>query len=266
MKKGIIALVLGFALSLLGSSGFAQTTAMDFEGVDCNGNMHHLFADLDAGNAVILEFFMNNCSPCVTAGTKLEALKADLLAEYPGMIKSYAFGFNNTYSCTTINNWVNNNGFSSAPMDSGAAQVAYYGGMGMPTIVILGGGSNHSVLGSPYIGFSTSDTTQMASDIRGFLNTATGIQVQNDPLETVSVFPNPSQDRIQLNVNVTAAGNLRIEMLDLTGRQVRVLCDEVVGVGTFTQSFSTSTLASGSYMIKMNASGNLTNRKVSVVH
>ncbi len=24
-------------------------------------------------------------------------------------------------------------------MDSGAAQVAYYGGMGMPTIVILGG-------------------------------------------------------------------------------------------------------------------------------
>ena len=28
----------------------------------------------------------------------------------------------------------------------------------MPTIVILGGGTNHAVLGSPYVGFATSDT------------------------------------------------------------------------------------------------------------
>jgi hypothetical protein len=266
MKNCFASVVFGLFLFLMSFSGFAQTTAMDFQGVDCNGNMQHLFADLDAGNAVILEFFMNNCTPCITAGGKLEAMKSDLLAEFPGKVRSYAIGFTNSYSCTTVANWVNNNGFTSIPMDSGATQVAYYGGMGMPTIVILGGGSAHSVLGSPYVGFSTSDTITMGSDIRGFLNTATGMQVQNDPLETVSVFPNPTQDRIQLNVNVTAAGNLRIEMLDLTGRQVRLLCDEVVGVGTFTQSFSTSTLASGSYMIKVNASGNLTNRKVSVVH
>ncbi len=33
MKKEKDRIGLGFALSLLGSSGFAQTTAMDFEGV-----------------------------------------------------------------------------------------------------------------------------------------------------------------------------------------------------------------------------------------
>lgn len=266
MKKCFTSLVFGLSLFLMAFSGFAQTTAMDFQGVDCNGNMQHLFADLDAGNAVILEFFMNNCSPCVTAGSKLEAMKSDLLAEFPGKIKSYAFGFNNTYSCTTVANWVNNNGFTSSPNDSGATQVAYYGGMGMPTIVILGGGTAHTVLGSPYIGFSTSDTIAMAADIRTFLSPATGMQVQIDPLKMVSFFPNPSQDLFHLNVRVLTAGNLSIALLDLTGKQVRLLCDETVGAGTFTQSYSTSTLASGSYILNVNSNGNVTNVKMNVLH
>lgn len=259
-------MVFGLCFSLFAATGLAQTTAMDFEGVDCNGNMHHLFADLDAGNAVILEFFMNNCSPCVTAGTKLEAMKADLLAEYPGMIKSYSFGFNNSYSCTTVANWVNNNGFTSSPMDSGATQVAYYGGMGMPTIVILGGGTSHSVLGSAYIGFTTSDTTTMASDIRDFLGTATGI-VEVAPLSAgVHVYPNPSNGFVNFRYEVEEAGKLVVNVLDLAGKQVYQLMNEMVDTGEIARTFSSADFPSGSYVIQVNMNGAISSHRFSVAH
>ena len=264
MKKSISALVFGFVLSLYVSSGFAQTTAMDFEGFDCNGTMHHLFSDLDAGNAVVLEFFMNNCSPCITAGTKLEAMKADLLAEFPGMVKSYAFGFNNSYTCTTVANWVNNNGFTSMPMDSGAAQVAYYGGMGMPTIVILGGGTNHSVLGSPYIGFSTSDTTQMAADIRNFLSTATGFTNGNGFANGISVYPNPSNGLVNFRYKAMEAGTLSVEVMDLAGRKVLSVMNEAVDTGDVAKTFNTANIAVGSYVIKASLNGAVSSHRFTV--
>src|SRR5438270_7109205 len=98
--------ILPFVFALFVSSSLAQTTALNFNRNDCNGVNHDLFTELNAGNAVILEFFMLSCSACVTAGQKLESMKATLLAQYPGKIKSYAFGFQDSYTCASIKNWV----------------------------------------------------------------------------------------------------------------------------------------------------------------
>ncbi len=265
MKNILATLILGFGLSVVSASAYAQTTAMDFQRMDCNGNMQHLFADLDAGNAVILEFFMQNCTPCITAGNKLEAMKADLLTEFPGKIKSYATGFTNNYTCLSNANWVTNNGFTSIPMDSGATQVAYYGGMGMPTIVILGGGTNHSVLGSPYVGFTTSDTTQMAADIRGFLNTATGITNSTKFENGISIYPNPSNGLVNFSYDVTEAGNLTVEVTDLTGRKVMQWMNQVVPTGKVVRTFNTADIAAGSYVIKASMNGTQSSHRFTVV-
>ena len=89
---------------------FSQTTALDFTVMACdNSGPHHLFSDLNAGKVVIIEYFMTNCSPCISAGQTLESMKSDLLSQYPGKIKSYAFGFSDTYSCSTILNWCSTN-------------------------------------------------------------------------------------------------------------------------------------------------------------
>ena len=168
MKNKYFVLTLILA-SLLTTQTSAQTTAINFNRNDCNGNAQNLFSELNAGKAVIIEYFMTSCAPCPAAGQVLEVMKANLLSQYPGKIKSYAIAFNNTYSCSTVINWVNTYSFTSVPMDSGATQVATYGGMGMPTIIIAGG-VNHQLLGAPYIGFVNGDTTQMASNIRAFLN------------------------------------------------------------------------------------------------
>jgi hypothetical protein len=243
----------------------AQTTAMDFNCTDCSGNWHHLFADLDAGNAVILEFFMTNCTPCVTAGNHLEAMKADLLAEFPGQIKAYSIGFTNSYNCTSINNWVTNNGFTTVAMDSGATQVAYYGGMGMPTIVVLGG-TSHDILGAPYVGFTPSDTAVMAYDIRQFLGTPTAVDPGTVSGTQVHLFPNPASDRIHLQLDSQVEGELQVQVMDLTGRHVASLAHEMVPAGPIQKTFSTSALPGGSYLLRVSLAGQASTHKITVAH
>lgn len=252
-------------LALAAMSATAQTTAMDFNRMDCNGNMHHLYADLDAGNAVILEFFMLNCTPCITAGHQLESMKTDLLAQYPGKVKSYAIGFTNAYTCTNIANWVTNNSFSSVPMDSGTTPVAYYGGFGMPTVVILGGGTAHSILGTPYIGFSASDTTTMAADIRSSLSTPTGIMVTK-PIGDLELFPQPAGDRVHLAMDLAISGELQIAIQDLSGRQVRSILNASQNAGPFGMEIETQSLAPGMYLLDIQSVDRHLTQRLVVAH
>jgi len=265
MKKNIKKFALITSLVLLSNISFAQTTAMNFNRNDCNGNNQNLFNELDAGNAVILEFFMNNCSSCVTAGQKLENMKAALLAQFPGKIKSYAIGYTNSYTCTLVKNWVNNNSFTSTPMDSGATQVAYYGGFGMPTIVILGGGTSHSVLSSPYIGFTTSDTTQMAVDIRNFLNSASGISTQVKNLAGIALFPNPANESLTVDLTLSSQALVSIHITDLLGKQVvQVARNEKMDAGISSKKINVSQLVKGTYILEIITNGNTTYKKFTV--
>ena len=248
-----------FGLALVASSAFAQTTAMDFNRPDCNGNQQHLFADLDAGNVVIIEYFMTNCGSCVVAGNKLEALKTDLLAEFPGKIKSYAIGYTNSYSCATVSNWVSTNGFTSTPMDSGAVQVAYYGGMGMPTVVVLGG-TNHAVLGSPYIGLATSDTTTISNDVHNFFAQQAGISELTSP--ELKLYPNPANESVQLDLTTLKGPYKTVCIRDVNGK---VVFEKQTVSGTVFD-IDTKALQQGLYVVELkNELGSL-NTKLNIIH
>ena len=163
MKK--IFSILFLSTTLIFSKSFAQTTAMQLTGPDCNGNNHDLFADLDAGKAVILHFFMANCGSCPPPAKNIQAMANNILANHPSKITAYAMPFTNATTCAYTSNWCSSNGLSLyMPYDSGATQVAHYGGFGMPTVVLLGGAGSHRVMFST-LSFSTSDTTTMRDSI-----------------------------------------------------------------------------------------------------
>ena len=82
-----IRLLLFSAAITAGINATSQTTAMDFTLNDCNGTPQHLFTDLDAGQAVIIEYFMTSCGSCVVAGDALEDMKTNLLAEFPNQTR-----------------------------------------------------------------------------------------------------------------------------------------------------------------------------------
>ncbi len=266
MKSTIITLALAVSTLFTVQKANAQMNAMDFTMVDCSSTptTHNLFSDLNSGKVVIIEFFMTSCGACPAAGSKIEAMKTKLLMQYPSKVKSYAFGFNNSYSCASVNNWVTSNGFSSIPSDSGAAQVAYYGGMGMPTIVIIGG-TNHKLLGSPYIGFTTSDTTMMATDIRNFFASATGINELKSNLSELNIYPNPTTNEVKISFNLTENVNTVIEIMDVTGRIVKTLLNEKMAIGNSTKTFNVSSLDNGNYIVRINTDGHMTQQKLSII-
>lgn len=188
MKK-----IYSFIFSLLfgASVSFAQpTTAYDFTMNDCSGNMHHLFDELDSGNVVIMELFMLSCSPCVDAGNELVPMFENLKATCSNKIIFYHMGYTNSYTCSQITNWVNTNSYTSIPIDSGAVQTAYYGGMGMPTVAVVAG-STHKVLHTT-VGYTAGDTAVIADSIRAFFGCSTVNVPEHLNSLSVSVYPNPS--------------------------------------------------------------------------
>lgn len=255
--------------TLLGAIAFtiqvsnAQTTAMDFNMNDCNGQMHNLYSELDQNKAVILEFFMTNCNPCITAGNALTNLHEDLEMHYPGQVLFYHFPFNNSTTCATVADWVTSHGYNSVPFDSGAAQVAYYGGFGMPTVVVVAG-TEHKILFTG-IGFSTGDTSDIAEAVHEFF-TASGVNVLPSAIASFSVFPNPASNLTTLQLQLREPTYLQLQLTDLSGKVISDIYNGNTPVGTMEHSISTASIADGLYIVKAIANGKETFSKLQVTH
>ena len=263
MTKSILTTI---ALMFVITISKAQTP-MQFSGVDCNGASVNMFADLDAGKAVILFFYMPSCGSCPPPAQKIQAMANNINAIHPGMVKGYAFPFQNSTTCTYSASWVSSNNLGTfyQPMDSGAAHVANYGGFGMPTIVVLGGsGANRRVMFST-LSFSTSDTTEMRNKILAQINGTTGITDLPSAVNAFSVFPNPASDNITINLDLKEASNLLIDVTDITGKQVAIISNEKLN-GIITKQFNTSELPSGNYFVRLQVDGNTATQKLIINH
>lgn len=245
MKKSFYLIaVLLFTFSI---SKAQQTTAQDFNMTDCaTGNMHHLFATLDSNEVVIMEFFMT-CASCVTAGQKIENMLTTLNPQYPGKINWWQLAYTNSYSCTTINDWVSTNSFTSVPFDSGAADVAYYGGFGMPTVVVVAG-ANHDVIFTD-IGWVTSDTTAISSAIHNFFSALAGTNEVSE-LNSFNVYPNPSSENVIVELNISSASKVQLGLYDLSGKNLPEIFNGNVNEGQLSKTFSVAEFANGIYFLK----------------
>lgn len=241
------------------NSAQAQT-AVQFTGLDCNNYPVDLFADLDAGKAVVLEFYMPNCGSCPPPAQRIQAMGNKINQTYPGMVKGYAFPYQNSTTCAYSASWVNSNNLSSfwTPMDSGAYQVAYYGGFGMPTIVLLGG-QDHRVMFST-LSFSTSDTTIMRDSILALFG-STGINDLPENVNSFSLYPNPSIDNVSISLEVTKSEMVKIEMIDNSGKIVNVIWDGTIN-GNWKHNYDISSLAAGNYFIRLSINDKITTRRL----
>lgn len=241
-------------------------TPMQIDGLDCNGTSHDMFSELDAGKAVVVFFFMNNCSSCPPVAKKVQAMVNNILVDHPDMVKGYVMPFNNTTTCTATANWVVNNSLSFyAPYDSGSIQVAHYGGFGMPTVVLLGGKApNQRVLFST-LSFATSDTTIMRDSILALLST-TAIHDIPATVNSINLFPNPSVDNVNIEIDLNEQSNVAIDIVDITGKKVSHLYDNTKATGLIQQPYYTTQLSNGLYLVQFTVNGKTVTRKLNVTH
>lgn len=263
MKKTIFTL---FALMFVVSISMAQTTAKQIKGYACNGNPVDLYSDLDEGKAVILFYYMPSCGSCPPPAQKIQKMANSINSMYPGKVKGYVFPFQNSTTCTYSATWVSSNGLSTiyTAMDSGAADVAYYGGFGMPTVVLVGG-KDHKVLFST-LDFSTSDTTIMRNKILNLFSGSSGISEIENPVSNISVFPNPAKDKVQVEMNISQSSNVKIEVLNILGEAIFTINEGKVTPGMLKEEINTENFNNGVYFIRVNSDASTSGYRFIVAH
>lgn len=198
-------------------AAFSQTNATDVTVVDCAGNSHNLFTELDAGKIIVIGWTM----PCSTCAPPLLDVHNEVLnfaISNPGMVELWINDdFGNT-TCATVKNWCIANGISNAFYFSDPAlSMNDYGGIGMPKAVVVGCSSHriyYNVNNNPTGAGVTSGINAAFSD------QANGCTLALNEYEEslVSCYPNPLSDKLKVNAEdltllksvqiVTLSGNI----------------------------------------------------------
>lgn len=253
-----------FVCGLLLSPLSAQT-AYQFTGEDCNGSAVDLYADLDAGKAVVLFYYMPDCGACPPPADKIQEMAYNVMNDFPDMVKGYAFPFLDIYDCPSVQTWVDDSHVPFfAPMDSGEYQVAYYGGFGMPTVVLVGG-LDHRVLFST-LSFVTDDTTTMRDSILRLFGVETGVEPLLSQLADLSVSPNPSADFISINMHFNTPAEYTIELLDINGAVVTGISGYADANGTKQETIDVRELPNGMYVARIASMRDSVSKPVIISH
>ena len=229
----------------------AQTTAMDFTQTDCDGTDHQLYTELDAGNVIILEYMMLNCAPCVTGTQAMESLIKPYDLSHSGRVHLYSIAFLNSYSCEQIVQWKRDFNFNHPAFSQGETQVAYYGGMGMPTLVVVG--TNEHKVFYKSIGY----TPEMDAQIRDALDSAllytpSGV-ADNHPAGKFRIYPTVFTDRLYIETDKEYAG-AELMVFDIFGRQALSTVVSETGRG----SIEAAGLSKGIYIARLKSSNGFT--------
>jgi hypothetical protein len=89
----------------------------------------------------------------------------------------------------------------------------------------------------------------------------------NDPANnvTVSIYPNPANERLNISTGETLKGNTRIQISDLLGKIVYV--DEVSGIRANLSYFiNTTGFKDGLYVLKVSTETGSVSKKIIVRH
>ena len=98
-------------------------------------------------------------------------------------------------------------------------------------------------------------------DNLAFSGTVTGIKNQESILSNVSVFPNPSAEIINVNVDLQSEQKVMIELIDFTGKVV--LTKDLGSLqGKSNQAIHVNGIAKGTYLIKIASDKAIETRKV----
>ncbi len=79
-------------------------------------------------------------------------------------------------------------------------------------------------------------------------------------------YPNPFRGSTTFEYALSESGPVRLEVYDLTGRRVALLVDEMQPASTYRVGFDAPDLASGVYFVRLQASGTVLSRKITVLN
>lgn len=235
---------------LCSTAGFGQI-ARNFQGNDCAGVPHDLFAELESGKVFVICWVMP-CGVCIGPAMTSYNIVKSYQAQYPGRVAMYlSDDFGNT-NCTSLNSWANAYNMPPAPfcykISNPSLDMSDYGALGMPKVVIVGG-ATHDIY---YVGDDVVDATAMQSAIVSALGTTTVDQLSDESF-SVAVSPNPASDYATLTVFVRDESPVSLEIVNGLGQVVQRQNLSSLHGGENRHAVDTGQLPSGMYSVMLHS-------------
>jgi hypothetical protein len=90
-----------------------------------------------------------------------------------------------------------------------------------------------------------------------------GISNAGNDISSLNVYPSPFTDHFSISYYLGNAESVKIELFDLSGKQIAVLANEMQPAGKYNPDFSIGkSLTSGVYIVVLNAGGNSFSKKI----
>ena len=250
MKKLLLSLVC--LLSII-NLVLAQTTAANFTATDCNSTSHTLHTVLANGKVIVLVWIMP-CLTCISdAKGAYDAVQA-FASSHPGQVLYYLIDDNGNTSCGTLNSWANTNAIGSnrTVFDNAGAAINEnnYGGSGMPHVMVIGGGTAHTVFFNQLNGSNNGPAIQSA--ITQAL-AATNVSNVNSVTAPVSVYPNPTHNDITVSYSLGHTSDVSIEVVNITGSVVKSLQYDKQSAGIHDTRIDLGSISNGIYLVKVHS-------------
>lgn len=96
------------------------------------------------------------------------------------------------------------------------------------------------------------------------LTGVTGITEGQSEANSISIMPNPADDEAMISFNNTEAGQAKIVLVDLAGREVMELMNGNITAGNHRMVVNTESLNSGMYLLNFNINGKIRQQKLMV--
>ena len=261
MKKILlINTLLFFSVSII----LAQTTATDFTTDDCSGVSHNLFAELDAGNVIVIGWVMP-CGPCATYTLPAYSAVQSFGVSHPGQVHFYLVDDYANTACPTLVNWGNSNNMPlNTAFSSSDISMSDYGTNGMPKVVVLGG-SNHLV----YLNKNDDkiNFTDVQTAINEALSVPLGIEQSISNKFKILSYPNPVSNVLNVSYIRTQSKIINFTIVDLLGKVVLSIEENSSQLlGENIKSINVSTLDNGNYFLKISSEGVVENMPFIVSH
>jgi len=253
-------------LSLVASTAMlnAQTTATDFTANDCNGNAHHLFADLDAGKVVILVWVMP-CSSCIGPSQTAYNIAQTYSSTYPGKIQYFLCDDYANTSCSVLNGWADNSGIGQnrTSFSNSAIDMLDYGSAGMPKIVIVAG-ANHQVFFNEINSAAGNATAIQSALDQAIISSGLNEPVKNDL--QIMLSPNPANFEMNVSFNLNKTTDVVFQILNINGSVAKTYDVLKNQSGKISYDLKVNNLANGNYLLKSLIDGKATFTRFSIVH
>lgn len=110
-------------------------------------------------------------------------------------------------------------------------------------------------------GSNPTDQDYLWVDNLAFTGNVTGLKNQNTLINSIVVYPNPGSENITLNLNIKNSSHSLIELIDISGK---VILTKDLGIiqGENKQVIDVSTIANGSYFIRVTNENGIESKKI----